>query len=203
MADNIFTSWTNSAGKRIQLATKELVAGKVHALKTLLVDSAGNPLNSAGIVATATFTPAAAAYLGGDVMDVSKEFAFTFAQTGVAIPPGSLIRILTAITKIDLTAVPSGQTGYTLQPYSAAQPSAQADNDPWTLASADLDAYRGAIALGTPADLGAALYVKTPKVDLDVKLASGSSSLFGRLVTDGGFTATAVGRQVLLYGIVL
>ena len=40
-------------------------------------------------------------------------------------------------------------------------------------------------------------------IDEDIRLAAASSSLWGRLVTAGAFTATAVIRQVTLVGIVL
>lgn len=157
-------------------------------------------IEGSGIAASANFMPAAAAYGAGDIIDVAKEFAFT-DRNGVAVPSGSLIRILTTIIKIDETAIISGETSYSLPLYSVTPPSAQADNDAWTLASADLSAYRGTISLGTPVDLGAACYIKTPVVDIDVKLTG--TSLFGRLATTGAFTAAAVARQILLYGIVL
>lgn len=63
-----------------------------------------------GLTASADFTPAAAAYGAGDIMDVPKELSFT-DRNGVLVPPASLIRITTAVVKIDVTAVPSGQTG--------------------------------------------------------------------------------------------
>lgn len=162
---------------------------------------------ASGIVASASFTPAAAAYSAADIMDVAKEFAFTMAN-GQAVPSGSLIRILSSIVKIDETAIISGETSYTLQLYSVTPPSAQADNAAWSLASGDLASYRGAISLGTPVDLGAACYVKSQCIDpvtglagIDIKMTG--TSLFGELVTVGGFTATAIARQVLLYGVVL
>lgn len=165
--------------------------------------SRANPLpviGASGCFATASFTPAAAAYAALDVMGASAEFAFTFSDS-TAIPAGSLIRILTAITRIDVTALQASEGAYQLQGYSATQPSAQADNDAWTLASGDLASYRGAISLGTPVDLGGALYVKSAGVDQDVRLIT--SSLWARLQTVPGFTATAVARQVTLYGVVL
>ncbi len=162
-------------------------------------DAAGS-----GIVASASFTPAAAAYGAADIMSVAQEFAFTFAD-GTAIPSGALIRITTAVVKIDVTAVPSGQTSYSLALYSVTPPSAQADNDAWTLASGDLPSYCGTIGLGTPADLGAALYIKTGFKDavsgtfgFDVRLSG--TSLFGQLITAGAHTAAAVARQVSLFG---
>ena len=153
-----------------------------------------------GCVASASFMPAAGAYGAGDIFDVSKEFAFTYAN-GNAIPAGSLIRILDTILKIDATAVQASEAAYTLQAYSASQPSGQADNDAWTLASGDLSAYSGSISLGTPADLGGALYIKQSNIDVDIKLST--SSLWGRLITVAGFTPTAVARQVFLRAMVL
>lgn len=153
-----------------------------------------------GIVATASFTPAAAAYGAGDLVSVAQEFAFTYAD-GSRIPGGSIIRITSAVTKIDQTAVISGETSYTLQLYNVTPPSAQADNAAWTLASGDLSAYRGSISLGTPVDLGAACFVKTGALSEDTRLIG--TSLYGQLITVGAFTATAVARQITLYGIVL
>lgn len=160
----------------------------------------GNAI-STGVVASASFTPAAAAYGAGDLISVAQVFTFTYLD-GRPIIAGALIRILTTVMKIDQTAVISGETSYTLPLYSVTPPSAQADNAAWTLASADLPSYRGTIALGTPADLGAACYIKNQLSDVqDVNLTA--ATLYGELVTTGAFTATAVARQVLLYGIVL
>lgn len=161
------------------------------------------PVSSpSGIVASASFTPAAAAYSGGDLISVAQEFVFTDVN-GTPVPPGSLIRVLTSVLKIDQTSIISGETSYSLALYSVTPPSAQADNAAWTLASGDLTAYRGTLALGTPVDLGAACYVKTGYQDFDIRLGDGKTSVFGQLVTAGGFTATAVARQVLLYGVAL
>lgn len=157
-------------------------------------------MTDSGITASASFVPAAAAYSAGDLISVAQEFAFTYAN-GTKIRSGSLIRILTTIVKIDETAIISGETSYSLPLYSVTPPSAQADNAAWTLASGDLPSYRGPLPLGTPVDLGAACYIKTQYVDADIKLTG--TSLWGQLVTAGGFTATAVARQVLLYGTVL
>lgn len=149
--------------------------------------------------AAASFTPAAAAYGAGDIMDVAKELSFV--SGAIVVPTGSLIRVITAVVKIDITSVPSGQTSYTLQCYGVTPPSAQADNDAWTLASGDLTAYLGSINLGTPVDLGAALYVKGGYVDFDMRLAG--TSIFAQLVTVGAHTATAVARQIRLHAILL
>lgn len=150
--------------------------------------------------ASASFTPAAAAYGAADLMSVAQKFAFADAN-GDALPIGSLIRIVSASTKIDVTSVPSGQTSYTLHCYNVTPPSAQADNAAWSLASGDLASYLGSIALGTPVDLGDALYVRSSYTDFDMRLIS--SSIYGVLVTVGAHTAAAVARQIRLHGVVL
>ncbi|MGY4288884.1 hypothetical protein ACVWXO_008104 [Bradyrhizobium sp. LM2.7] len=158
--------------------------------------------SGAAVFAAASFTPAAAAYSAGDVLDLSKEFAF-IDKDGLLVPPGALIRVLSTTLKIDQTAMLSGEAAYTLQLYNSAQVSLN-DNDPWTLASADLPSYRGSLGLGTPVDLGAACYVKTQFSDQqDIHLTSGKQSTFGRLVSVGGATFTAVARQVSIYGVLV
>lgn len=167
-------------------------------------ESGGRLKAGAGIVASASFTPAAAAYSAADTIDVAKEFTFTFADSGLAIPAGSLIRIVSSVIKIDQTGVISGETSYSLPLHSVTPPSALADNAAYTLLSADLSSYRGVLSLGTPVDLGTACYVKTQYTDQqDFNLTSGKTSMFGYLVTAGGFTATAVARQISLYGFII
>jgi hypothetical protein len=163
--------------------------------------SALEQIRRAGIYASANFTPAAAAYSAGDIIDTAKEFAFAYAD-GSPVDSGSLIRITSTVLKIGAAALIASEGAYTLQNYGAAQTTAQADNDPWTLTTDDLAAYRGALALGTPVDLGGALYVKTQLTDQqDIRLIG--TSLFSRLVTTPGLTFAAVARQVTLYGVVL
>lgn len=160
-------------------------------------------VSSAGVVATASFTPVAEAYTAGDVVNVAKQFSWTFTSTGLEVPVGSTIRILTTELRIDATAVIASETSYTLHKYTRTPPSAQANNDAWTLASGDLPYYKGELALGTVVDKGAAVWVKTGGHNLDIELESTSVSTFGVLVTVGGPTLAAVARQVKLIGIVL
>jgi hypothetical protein len=155
-------------------------------------------LSNAGVVASASFTPAAAAYGAGDIIGTPQEFVFRYGD-GRAVRQGALIRIITSVVKIAETALISGEASYSLPLFGVTPPSAQADNDLYTLGATDLAAYRGLLALGLPVDLGGACYVKTQYSDQqDFNLIG--NSLFGRLVTAGAFTAAAVDRQVLLYG---
>lgn len=152
-----------------------------------------------GCIASASFTPAAAAYGAADVVDVAKEFGFIYAD-GTPVPAGSLIKLTASVLKIDQTALQSSEGAYVLYLYSETPPSAQADNAAWALASADLPSYRASLALGTPVDLGAACHIRVSGLDVPIKLGSGKTSLFGALVTTPAFTFTAVARQVTLYG---
>jgi len=157
-----------------------------------------------GVSASASFMPAAAAYSAGDVINGPLELAFV-DKDGRPVPPGSIIRVVDIIMKIDETALLAGEASYDAQFYSVTPPSAIADNGAWTLnGTTDLDAYRGKITIGTPSDLGSACHIKTQPTDQqDFKLAAGKSSLWMYLVTSAGVTFTAVARSVIVYAVVL
>lgn len=146
--------------------------------------------------AAATWTPAAAAYSAGDVVSVAQTLTWTDFN-GLVFPGGELV-----ITSVDLliahTAVISGETSYRLHLYSVTPPSAHADNDAWDLPSGDRTAYRGYIDLGSPTDVGSTLFVQTDGVNKQISNTA-TGRLFGELVTNGGFTATAVARTVTLH----
>jgi hypothetical protein len=155
-----------------------------------------------GVIATASFTPTATPYAANDIMDVAKQLAFADPVDGVAAPANCLVRILTSVLRIDVAALQASEAAYALQLHSATPPSALADNAAWSLSSADLAGYRGSVALGTPVDLGNALYIRTGALDHDVRLGVGGS-LWAQLQTLAGFTPTIAVRQVTLYGVVL
>lgn len=152
---------------------------------------------SANFSATNSTSYGAAALVG-----VAKEIAL-LNSFGQPVRPGSLLRIMTSVLKIDVTAVPSGQTSYSAHLYGVTPPSAQQDNATWSLASADLPHYRGLLSLGTPANLGSALFIRTQYQDFDTRLADGRSSLWAQMLTAGAFTGDGVARQLLIYGVCL
>jgi hypothetical protein len=76
-------------------------------------------------------------------------------------------------------------------------PSALADNAAWDLPSGDRASYVGSIALGTVVDVGSTLYVEQTGLTKQIIVPAGGS-LFGYLVTNGAFTATAAARVVTL-----
>lgn len=155
-------------------------------------------ISPTGITASASFTPTAAAYTAGDVWSVYQTFTFT-GPLGIAIPKGCPIRILGTELRINHTALVASEGAYTLHLYTAA-PVTIADNAPYVLNAADLPYYVGSLAVGTPVDLGAALFVKSSALTHDVPLVS--DKLYGFLINAGTCTPTAVARQVNLIGAV-
>lgn len=153
-----------------------------------------------GVVASANFVPTAVAYGALSNMDTAKAFAFVTAAGGQPVPAGSLIKLHSSLLKIDVAALQASEAAYNLALYSVTPPSAQANNTAWTLASADLPSYRGTLGIGTPVDAGAALFIKTQFTDQQYAQVGAGGQLFGELITVAGFTATAVARQVTLYG---
>ena len=147
--------------------------------------------------ASATFTPAAAAYGAGDVMDVAQEF--------INIGPivGGPIMIVSCSLLIAHTAVISGETSYRLHLYNVTPPSAHADNAAWDLPSGDRAGYLGYVDLGTPVDVGSSLWVETHGINKQIMVlgSAGGGNIWGELVTNGGFTATANDRVVTLHAI--
>lgn len=126
------------------------------------------------------------AYTAGDV--VGGVITFTGATPG----NGEGVFVNFASLLWNLAAVPSGMTSFRLHLYSSTPPSAIADNAAWDLQSGDRSAYLGFIDLGTPADVGASVYVQTsgPNLTMQQVFAS-STSLFGYMVTAGGYTPGA------------
>jgi hypothetical protein len=112
--------------------------------------------------------------------------ALTFANAG---PSGATIMITGAQLELDISAIPSGMTSFRLYLYSATPPSALADNAAWDLPSGDRSSYLGYIDLGTPIDLGSTCYCEVFGLAKQIKLAS--TSLYGYLVTNGGYTSAA------------
>jgi hypothetical protein len=120
------------------------------------------------------------AYTAGDVVGGVIEFKDIGPASGDIV-------ILSAALRIDVTAIPAGMTSFRLHLYDVTPPSAIADNAAWDLPSGDRASYQGYIDLGSPADVGSTLHVQVDGVNKPARLA-GSYSLFGYLVSTGGYT---------------
>jgi hypothetical protein len=78
--------------------------------------------------------------------------------------------------------------------------SAGASGAAWDLPANDRAAYLGYIDIGTAVDVGSTLYAQADQINKQIKLASGSTSVFGLLVTTGAYTpASATVARVRLH----
>jgi hypothetical protein len=126
------------------------------------------------------------AYIAGDVCGAAAA-AIEFASIG---PAAGHIIITDADLRVDVTAVPAGMTSFRLHLYNVTPPSALADNAVWDLPAGDRASYLGYIDLGSPVDVGATLFVQSGTINKKLKMGT-TTSLFGYLVTNGGFTPSS------------
>ena len=128
------------------------------------------------------------AYIAGDVVGTDAATNLTFANIGSVT--GGCFEILRVWLRIDVNAVPSGMSTFKLHLFNAA-PTAITDNLAFNLISADRDKYLGYITIYQPEDLGDTLWGQDDKVLFKGKLAVASTTLYGVLQTNAGFTPTS------------
>jgi len=184
-----------------QMGAATLPTGAATAAKQPALGTAGTPsadvisIQGFGYSPNLAFTRVADtnAYAAGDVIGINAA-----GSPGSAIhtlltagPSAGEILIEAASLRIDLAAVPANMTSFRLHLFDAA-PDAVLDNAAFDLASAgDRGKYLGFIDLGAPLDLGSTLLAQVDNVNKRVKLAAASTSLYGVLQTNGGYTPTS------------
>ena len=142
-------------------------------------------INGDGYVVPVTITRPAntTAYPSGSVISGALTIPSVGPTSGTVLLTGTRL-------ELDIAAVPTGMTYFTLHLYSATPPSAYANAAVWDLPSGDRSVYLGNVIVGTPADLGSTLYVETNQINKLLKLVGGST-LYGYLVTATGYTPAA------------
>ena len=119
-------------------------------------------------------------YGAGDVIgDTNGSAIITLPNIG---PSDGFIQIQSIRLLIHTGTLPTSMTSLRLHLYTAS-PTAIADNAVWDLVSGDRAAYLDAIDFPTPTDYGSTLFTKTDYPGSLLKLATGSTSLFGLLQT--------------------
>lgn len=146
---------------------------------------------TAGSLSTVSFARTADTniYAAGDVIGINAAGSpgsaiHTFANSG---PAGGVVFITGADLAIDLTSITSGMSSFRLHLYNAS-PTAILDNAAFDLVTADIAKHIGFIDLGAVVDYGSQLFTSIMNVNLECKLATGVTSLYGELVTVGGYT---------------
>lgn len=143
---------------------------------------------------SATFTPTAASYSGGDVFDTAK----TFSDIGPSA--GGTIRIISTTLMIAHTALVASEGAYTLHLFNAALASPLSDNAAFDVASADRSKYLGTLAIGTPVDIGSTLWVEVNGLNKLIRVPAGGA-VIGYLVNAATITPTAAARTITLHGV--
>lgn len=150
--------------------------------------------NTEAFSAAATFTPAAASHVAGDVNGVATEFVLR-DRNGNPPATGSHLRITSATLRINGATIET--TAWRLHLYSVTPPSAYADDAAWDITNAtDLTSYLGYVDLSQVLDFGTTLYIDMPNLNKQIKLAG--TSVFGYLVNGTTLTPQAVAHIVTL-----
>lgn len=188
------TNWVNYSDDSVSvgsIAAGSAVIGKVGIDQTTpgTTDSVTTKTKGYAAKVSVTRTNDTNGYTANDVLGpaTGSTAAITFANMGPS--GGGEIIITSATFERDAAAIISGETSYTLHLYNVTPPSALGDNTAFDLPSGDRASYLGSISLGAPVDLGSTLFVATDLINKQITLAS--SSLFGYLVTVGGYTPAA------------
>lgn len=127
------------------------------------------------------------AYDAGDVLGSDPAANIEFIN--IAPVEGGHLVIDSVDLEINMTAIPSGMTTFTLHLYDAA-PTAIADNTAFSQA-ADSANYLGYIAITAPKVVGACLRSRVNNIGFKTKTNGGGKSLWGILVTDAAWTPEA------------
>ena len=158
--------------------------------KNILVDSGGSVSFSPGLVyeSTATITRAAntTAYTANDV------YGGVFELTNIGPSGGFVLNSLDII--FNITALPSGMGAFAVYLFNATPPSAITDNLPYSLGSGDRETIitlNGISLIASLARGGGSVVAESLNINQLFKLATGSTSLWGYLVTNGAFTPAA------------
>lgn len=137
---------------------------------------------TSGRTVTTTLTPTGGAYGANDVLSGVLTFA--------SIANGASDIVIEGISlMINRSTVIASESSYRLYLYSSSPPSALADNAVWDLPSGDRTVFQGYVDITIPVDLGSTVYVEIN--NLNKRLRTSSSNIFGYLITVPAFTDTS------------
>jgi hypothetical protein len=127
------------------------------------------------------------AYTANDVIGAATGSTAAIEITGLM--PGRPFNLANTKLLINSATVLAGMTTFNLHFYSKTPPSALGDNVAWDLPSGDQPFYLGFVSLGTPVDVGSAIFVQTNNINTHI--VPQDTSIFAYLVTVGGWTPAA------------
>lgn len=147
-------------------------------------------LTTVGLMASATFTPAASSHVANDCNGA----AGTFALGAV-----SASSVLITDVSLEIDGGTAEATAWRLHLYNVTPPSATADDGAWDLVSGDRTAYMGYVDIGTAVDMGSTQWIKTSGINMMVRLAG--TSIFGYLTNLTTLTPAAVAHIVKIHAV--
>ncbi len=144
----------------------------------------------------ATITRAAntTGYIANDV------YGTVFQLTNIG-SSGGFIFLNSLDIVFNLTALPSGMGSFIVYLYSSSPPSAITDNNPFSVASGDRASILTLNGLSLTASLargGGSVVAESLNINQLFKLATGSTSLWGYLVTTGAFNPAANSETAII-----
>jgi len=142
-----------------------------------------------GVSAVATFTPAAASHVAGDVHGGAQEF-------DLAAPSGGRIKINSISLQINGATIET--TAWTLHMFSVTPVSALADDAAFILPATDQANYLGSIAITQVVDYGDTLWQQVDNLNKQIKLAG--TKVWGYLTNGTTLTPQAVAHKVTIHG---
>lgn len=161
----------------------------------LTADAAGSAANSITTTTTCANASFGAATLTGGISTIYLTFSAVSNSLGIQVS------VIGASLRMDTGTLPTGIGAIKLHLYNAA-PTAIADNAAYDLPAGDRSKYLGYISIPTPIDLGATVWGQADSPNLSCNLAAGSTTLYGILSTDAGWTPeSATVFTVTLYTI--
>ena len=128
--------------------------------------------------------------------------AFELANIGTA---GGFIVLTGVRITFNISTLPVGMGGFVLFLYTVTPPSAVVDNGAFSIPTSDrlslitpmgIDLGLATLGLG-----GGTVVLDAPDINREFKLIAGSTSLFGYLVTRGGFTPATSGETASLIAV--
>jgi len=127
-----------------------------------------------------------AAHSAGDVVSTDAGAILEFDMSSIIAAGGSGM-IVASLATLDQNAVFSGGAGYTLELFTIS-PTAQATNAAYNLADADLAGYLAPLTISTLIDKGDNCRAYDTGHNIQFKLASADTKLYGKLVANGAET---------------
>lgn len=171
-------------------ATGNISLGSIDSKITQLIDRIQNPGRGYSSTVTGTRAANTTAYAANDIYGSILKFTNIGA-------PGGVVKLDNLQIVFNIAAVPAGMGTFRLYLYNTPPPSNVADNGAFSIPAGDRSSILTpqSILLGTGLAIGGGSVVGAiNNINIQVKLAAGSTSLWAYLLTSTAFTPAAISQ---------